>query len=146
MNAGSASVLSGATVALAVLVGLAACAPTKAMRTDATRGQALFMDQCAACHGADAKGAGTASLGLGVAPPDLTGISRTNGGVFPRDRVMSIIDGYYRREHFNDPMPVFGEQDLGPLVQVEENGISTPIPADLIALATYLESVQAPAQ
>jgi hypothetical protein len=40
-------------------------------------------------------------------------------------------------------MPEFGADDLGPLVVVEvEDGIGTPIPADLIALSEYLRSVQ----
>ena len=113
-------------------------------RVDAAKGRAVFQSQCAACHGPDATGGGVASLGLGVIPPDLTTIAKRNGGAFPQDEVMSTIDGFYRREHFNDPMPVFGEGDLGPLVQIERDGVSTPVPANLLALANYLESIQRP--
>ena len=111
-------------------------------RTDALQGRAFFERDCAACHGADGKGGGTASLGLGVAPPDLTRFTKLTAGVLPRDRIMSTIDGFNRQTHWENPMPVFGDESLGAVVQIEENGISTPVPADLRALAPYLESIQ----
>lgn len=122
---------------------LAACAPDDlATRTDVLRGEALFAQNCASCHGADASGAGPASLGLGAPPPSLKGLSAGNGGVFPRDRVLATIDGLSRKDHPSAAMPEFGAGDLGPLVQVEDNGLSVPIPADLLALTNYLESIQ----
>lgn len=39
-------------------------------------------------------------------------------------------------------MPVFGDDRLGSVVHIEEDSVSTPVPADLLALANYLESVQ----
>ncbi len=39
-------------------------------------------------------------------------------------------------------MQFFGDEDLGPIVRVEEDDVSTPVPADLLALANDLESVQ----
>ncbi len=111
-------------------------------RTDVLQGQTLFMAQCAACHGDDGRGAGAASLGLGAPPPSLTTLSARNDGVFPRDYVMTMIDGLTRQGHPDIAMPEFGAQDMGPLVQVEEDGISTPVPADLLALANYLEAIQ----
>lgn len=117
-------------------------APDESTRFDAAKGQMLFAEKCAVCHGADAKGGGPASLGLGVVPPGLTMLAKRNAGVFPQDEVMTVIDGYYRSGHYADPMPNFGEEDMGPLIQVERDGVSTPIPADLLALANYLESIQ----
>ena len=135
-----------APLALCLMVAVAGCgegvSPFESTRTDALWGQALFQENCAACHGADAEGGGPASLGLGVVPPGLTRLAARNGGIFPKDRVMSVIDGYYRRDHYSDPMPVFGDEDMGPLVQVEVDGVSTPIPAKLLAVANYLQSVQ----
>ncbi len=137
--------LPGRTV-LCVIACLGGCDlgqhPENTQRTDAAYGQRLFAKNCAACHGRDAKGGGAASLGLGVVPPDLTRFTRLNGGTFPRNRVMSAIDGFDRKDHWKNPMPVFGDENLGTLVQVEDDGISTPIPADLLALAHYLEAIQ----
>ena len=82
---------------------------------------------------------------LSVAPPDLTTLAARNGGSFPRDAVMSTIDGFARGDHFAPEMPAFGDGDLGPTVIVEtEEGIGTPVPVELLALADYLESIQVP--
>jgi mono/diheme cytochrome c family protein len=111
-------------------------------KTDAVHGQKLYNSQCSQCHGTDAKGAGPASMGLGSPPPELHLLTKNNDGVFPRDYVMGVIDGFSRQGHPTAAMPEFGAGDLGPVIQVEEDGISTPIPSDLIALANYLESIQ----
>ncbi len=108
-------------------------------------GQAAFMDKCAACHGAD--GRGSLAMGLSLSPhaPDLTGLSAANGGEFPRDYVMSTIDGYTRGTHVRGVMPEFGAGDLGRTVIVENpDGTGTPVPVVLLALADYLESLQEP--
>lgn len=108
-------------------------------------GQMSFMDQCAACHGADARG--SLALGLALQPPapDLTGLTARNGGTFPRDYVMSTIDGYSRGQHSSSAMPEFGAGDLGDTVIVEnDDGTGTPVPSVLLALAEYLERIQQP--
>lgn len=123
---------------LSVLM-LAACAPEVAEQD----GQAAFAADCAGCHGLDAMGNGPVARSLGVAAPDLTGLSAANGGVFPRDRVMTIIDGLTRDPHFSNVMPEFGAGDLGDTVIVEDDaGLGTPVPVVLLALADYLEQVQ----
>jgi mono/diheme cytochrome c family protein len=119
-------------------LALAAC-----VQEPEVSGAMFFQDNCAACHGSDGRGGGAAAAGLDPAPPDLTRISARNGGTFPRDRVMSVIDGYTRGAHFNPAMPEFGATDLGETVIVEETpGIGTPIPVRLLALADYLQSIQ----
>lgn len=126
-----------------LLIGVSGCVPEDfATKTDATYGQQLFVESCAACHGTAADGNGTAALGLGIKPPRLTNLSAANNGIFPRDYVMSKIDGYSKRGHSGQVMPEFGAGDLGPMVQIERDGISTPVPADLVALANYVESIQ----
>jgi mono/diheme cytochrome c family protein len=128
---------------LVIVVALSACeTETNSTRIDVTRGKELFESQCAACHGANAKGAGPESLGLGAPPPSLRQLAKKNNGVFPRTYVLAIIDG---RELHNNPfaaMPVFGAQDMGPLIQVETGGLTTPIPANMLALAAYIKSLQ----
>jgi hypothetical protein len=39
-------------------------------------------------------------------------------------------------------MPEFGAEGLGMTVIVEHEGVGTPVPADLLALAAWLEGVQ----
>ncbi|MEL7099307.1 MAG: cytochrome c [Pseudomonadota bacterium] len=122
---------------------LAACTLAPAEPdTSAAFGARAFQDKCAVCHGVNGTGAGVASLGLGGPPPDLTGLSARNGGTFPRTEVMSVIDGFNRRSHPETAMPEFGAEGLGQPVQVEQDGVSTPIPAELLALANYLETIQ----
>jgi mono/diheme cytochrome c family protein len=126
-----------------ILLGFSGCTPNNsAPRTDAAYGKKLFSERCAACHGVNGGGGGIASLGLGLKPPSLRNLSASNDGIFPRDYIMSKIDGYSRNGHSSEVMPEFGKGDLGPIVQVEEDGLSTPIPADLLSLANYIESLQ----
>ena len=121
---------------LLAALGLAACVD------EPQDGRSAFLENCAACHGSDARGNGPAAAGLEVPPPDLTMIAARNGGVFPRDRVMSTIDGLDRGAHFSTAMPEFGAGDLGDTVIVEDGGLGTPVPMQLLALTDYLESLQ----
>lgn len=105
-------------------------------------GALLYQDNCAACHGADGRGAGDFGQELFNVPPDLTTLSAQAGGVYPRDYIMGVIDGFERGEHFSAAMPVFGDGDLGPTVIVEVEGLGTPVPSKLLALAAYIESIQ----
>ena len=125
------------TAPVLILPLLAACQNGPAEpRVDAAHGMALFAQDCTACHGTDA---------MGGSGPDLTRISARNGGDFPMTRVLAQIDGLGRHGDPTAVMPEFGASDMGPAVVVEfEEGIGTPVPADLLALARYLESIQAP--
>jgi mono/diheme cytochrome c family protein len=120
---------------------LAACVT----ETEIPDGQAAFMQDCAGCHGTNAKGSGPLLSGIGIIAADLTQISARNGGTFPRQDVMATIDGLNRDPHFSNAMPEFGAGDLGEAVIVEgEDGLGTPTPVRLIALADYLERIQQP--
>ena len=105
--------------------------------------RAAFMEDCSGCHGPT--GTGSRALGLALDPPapDLTGLAARNGGVFPRNHVMSTIDGLSRGAHFSPAMPEFGASDMGDTTIVENpDGTGTPVPARLLALADYVESLQ----
>ncbi|SEN88933.1 Cytochrome c553 [Loktanella fryxellensis] len=128
-------------IILAGSLALAACTPEA--EPDPIDGQASFMAQCSACHGPDARGGGAAAAGLPIAPPDLTLIAARNGGTFPRDGVMSTIDGLSRGAHGAvDPMPHFGDGDMGPMIMTDDGGNPMPVPAELLALTDYLQSIQ----
>ncbi len=105
-------------------------------------GRTAYLENCTSCHGADGTGNGPAARGLAVAPPDLTTITARSGGVFPTNQVMSTIDGLDRGEHFSAAMPEFGAGDMGATVIVEDNGLGTPVPMQLLVLTEYLESIQ----
>jgi len=107
-------------------------------------GRALYDDYCAGCHGSGGKGDGPAAEGLGKMPADLTMLSARNDGVFPKVAVMSAIDGYTRRGDRSSVMPELGPVlQEGPLVLVDTgDGAMTPTPANLVALANYLERLQ----
>ncbi|KNG93815.1 c-type cytochrome [Pseudaestuariivita atlantica] len=131
------------TLTAAMALFTAGCALTPEPRIDAARGERLFAENCAACHGRDARGGGPESLGLGQAPPDLTTLARRNGGTFPTFRVMGKIDGYTTDEDAVSAMPEFGASGLGPTVIIETpEGTGLPVPADLLALVAYLQTVQ----
>ncbi|WP_373353558.1 c-type cytochrome [Pseudoroseicyclus sp. CXY001] len=106
-------------------------------------GATFYETNCAACHGPTGHGDGELAEGLPVPPADLTQLSAMNGGVFPRDQVMSYVDGYHRGGLYAEVMPEFGAGDLGPTVIVEdEAGVGTPVPAALLAVANYLAGIQ----
>jgi len=108
-----------------------------------TQGPAAFAAYCADCHGAGATGNGPLASDLGLNAPDLTHLSADNDVVFPALRVMSKVDGYARRDDFGVQMPEFGALLAGPLVLVDYgDGVMTPTPEPLVALATYLQSLQ----
>lgn len=120
-----------------VLAGsAAACAPV------VETGRSDYEALCAACHGPEGRGDGWAAKGLEARPADLTKIAARNGGIFPRVAVMSHIDGY-TRDDSGQVMPDFGALLEGDTVLVETgDGVLTPTPARLVALADYLASIQ----
>jgi mono/diheme cytochrome c family protein len=127
--------------ALAATAALAACVPAE----PEVSGRALYQDYCLACHGPSGTGDGPSAAGLAKKPADLTRIAARNGGVFPLARVMSTIDGYTRRNDRGAVMPEMGEvMQAGPTVLIDTgDGVATPTPARLVALAEYLRGLQA---
>ena len=127
----------GFTAALA----LSACVGNE--MPQASDGRALFMENCAVCHGENGKGNGPMARAMSTAPRDLTLIAVRNNDVFPRAKTMSTIDGYARSGMTGPNMPEFGELLKGDLVPFDSgDGIQTPTPRKLVALLEYLESIQ----
>lgn len=125
---------------LAAAAVVVACANVVSMPEPA-EGAVLFNRNCAQCHGVGGKGDGPWAAGLDPAPADLTRLS--DGGVFPRARVLSIIDGYDRTGLPGQDMPEFGALLRGDTVPVDVgDGVLTPTPRPLAALLAYLESIQ----
>lgn len=122
---------------------LTACMATTDM-PEPQDGKALFMENCAVCHGENAKGDGPMAREMAKPPKDLTLIQVRNRGEFPRARVMSLIDGYARSDMAGPGMPEFGALLEGDLIPFDSgDGKQTPTPRKLVAILEYLESIQA---
>ena len=121
-------------LAAAAIVTLAACNPF----AGPAAGSRHFSQDCAACHGDDARG--------GPGGPDLTTLASRNNGVFPQRDVLDRLDGYGRGWLTeDDAMPEFGHLMSGRLTRVElDRGASRLVPERMVALMAYLERVQRP--
>ena len=98
-------------------------------------GPDLFRAYCATCHGPNGKGGATAKTVTNA--PDLTLLTKRNGGMFPADRVREIITGdKVIASHGSRQMPIWG-----PIFhQVEADQDRGNI--RMKNLVTYLESIQ----
>jgi mono/diheme cytochrome c family protein len=109
-------------------------------------GNTLYLQHCVSCHGVDGKGDGPAAARLSTSPADLTKIAARRDGVWPAFEIMTILSGYSRNILPREDMPVIidlldnemSEFDIG-------NGEAVLMPTKLIAIASYLESLQDPA-
>jgi mono/diheme cytochrome c family protein len=108
-------------------------------------GEQLFMESCAACHGANGRGHGEFSEYLTVPPTNLTVLKKENDGLFPYLRVVQIIDGRKGvRGHGSSKMPIWGK-----VFSREAGETSGPFDAELlirariVALVDYIDTLQA---
>lgn len=91
-----------------LLVALAASAHAQ---PPGSPGRWDYMDSCAVCHGPLGRGDGPLVPYLVTPPSDLTQLARRNGGVFPRDQLVTLIDGRSAADigpHGSREMPVWG--------------------------------------
>ncbi|HKZ80392.1 MAG TPA: c-type cytochrome [Pyrinomonadaceae bacterium] len=99
------------------------------------KGEKLFTQYCAACHGKDAKGNGPAASSLKQQPADLTLIQK-KGEKFPSDRVSTFIDGEKDVPvHGSRVMPVWGTIFRRTKGELGQKG-------DVYALMRYVQSIQ----
>ena len=75
---------------------------------DLDQGRTEFLSKCAACHGADAKGAGPMASKLKRKPADLTALAKNNNDVFQTDAIAAIVDGRGAISHRRLEMPIWG--------------------------------------
>lgn len=95
--------MMAAVPAVLILCGLAGCeAPAPEVAVDRDNDAAeIFATTCQMCHGGNHSG---------TMLTDLTGLSAVNGGEFPMERVIEIIDGRRNARAHGSPMPVWGER------------------------------------
>ena len=78
--------------------------------TDTFKGDDLYRQFCAVCHGPDGKGNGPAASALKVRARDLTQLSRQNNAKFPTLHVKNILTGVDAvAAHGNIEMPTWGD-------------------------------------
>ena len=124
--------------ALIALASLAACVPQEETHS----AKADFADYCAACHGPEGKGDGPLAGDLAKKPADLSLLAQRNKGTFPTTKVMAQVWGYTGKKG-DGIMPDFAPLLEGNLVPYDGgDGIETPTPTRLVALAEYLKALQ----
>jgi mono/diheme cytochrome c family protein len=100
------------------------------------QGRELFRQYCVRCHGVRGTGDGPDAPTLKQKPADLTLISKTHNGEFPRFVVMKFITGDTAvAAHGTREMPIWGEvfrKKEGPAGEW----------AKVLALTDYIESIQ----
>lgn len=102
-------------------------------------GPEMYTSYCAVCHGVDGKGHGPAAEALKVRPPDLTTLTKRNGGKYPSDHVTSAIRGDLRlAAHGSKEMPVWGDLFWG-----MSEGHSSEVQLRVTNLNKYIGSLQA---
>jgi mono/diheme cytochrome c family protein len=114
-------------------------------------GEREFENSCADCHGMDAKGHGVLAANLKAAPPDLTLLTKKNGGVFSVERIYAVIDGRTQiASHGSRDMPIWGARYM---INAAEHFVGVPysgVPPNLegyirtriLNLIDYLRRVQ----
>jgi mono/diheme cytochrome c family protein len=131
-------------LALSFLLGIAVSASGQSANppqspTRPVEGAGVFRNHCAVCHGLDGQGKGLVSKALKDEVPDLTKLSKRNGGTFPAVRIRTLImfgADAPLPAHGSKQMPIWGpifheiefDEDLGN-VRLEN-------------LIRYLESIQ----
>jgi hypothetical protein len=108
-----------------------------------TTGRQDFDQNCASCHGKDGRGHGEALYVIpGIKPPDLTKLTRNNGGVFPAERVYQSIDGRAGiPAHSRIDMPFWGTtlQQEGKEFTPESEA---KVKARILNMVSYIKSIQ----
>ena len=124
------------------LIALAAAAQTikkvPARYTSPASGKEMYINHCAACHGAEAKGNGPAATALKTAPTDLTTLAQKNGGKFPANHIYSSIVGDLNvPAHGTAEMPMWGN-----VYRAMSKGHEPEVQQRVSNLTGYIESLQ----
>jgi mono/diheme cytochrome c family protein len=107
-------------------------------RVPADSGKDMFATYCAVCHGATAKGDGPAASALKTPPPDLTVLSKKNGGKYPSAHVAAVIRGQDTLvSHGTAEMPMWG-----PLFSSISGGHTSQVEQRISNLAQYIGTLQ----
>ena len=102
-------------------------------------GSEVFKTYCAVCHGTGGKGNGQLADALRVKPADLTILAKKNGGTFPKDQTLRIVDGRKAvKGHGGADMPVWGDA----FKQSKDGYSEAAVKAKIEAVVGYIETLQ----
>ena len=132
------------TLALLILAGGPAVQANSQTPIPADPGRGDFMNYCAACHGVSGIGDGTVAEFLTLSAANLTQMSLKNGGIFPRQRAIEVIDGRAQVSvHGERDMPVWGDWFK---FEADSDGADAKtekiVRERITALVDYLETLQ----
>jgi len=146
-----AALLAAMLVAAPVLLASAPALAQVVPASDAVAlGRREFENNCATCHGMEARGDGPMRPFLVRPPADLTALARRHGGTFPRSLIADLIDGRGIETpgtHGTRDMPIWGRVYRE---QSEAQTRGTPFPPEwsvrgrIAALVEYLQTLQQP--
>lgn len=108
-------------------------------------GKQEYQENCAVCHGANGKGSGPYVELLQKRPPDMTQLTKSNGGVFPVNRVYETIEGANVPSHGSRDMPIWG---MDYRIKAAEYFVDVPydpepyVRARILTLLEYINRLQ----
>ncbi len=112
-------------------------------------GEAEYMGNCAACHGARGMGDGPVAEVLTDKPSDLTQIAKAYAGTFPAEQVYRVISGQEMiNPHGDRMMPVWGPR-YWEIAGERAGEVPHDVDAQALvhgrisALVAFIESIQA---
>ena len=113
---GAPTLICAIVVTLGAISTAAVSAQTKQIKVENAKpastfkGDDLYRQFCAVCHGPDGKGNGPAASALKARATDLTQLSRQNNAKFPTLHVKNILTGVDAvAAHGNIEMPTWGD-------------------------------------
>ncbi len=135
----------------AAAIGLAVIAlsvPQAANAEAGTMGELEFRNNCAVCHGPVGLGDGPMAAVLSTPPGPLTTLAERNGGRFPTERVIQIIDGRADvKAHGSRDMPIWGDRYSAEAQDIAAPGAQTLaretyVRGRIAELVLFLQSIQ----
>lgn len=109
-------------------------------------GKIEYEQSCATCHGVDGKGRGSIAQTFQLTVPDITILTKRNGGMFPVSRVYDVIDGREEvKAHGPREMPIWGKYySLGAAPRYDDYAYNPEVAVRgrILALIDYLYRLQ----
>jgi mono/diheme cytochrome c family protein len=109
-------------------------------QTPPGNGKLMFANYCASCHGVYGRGDGPVAVQLSERPANLSVLTRNNGGKFPSEHVMSVIQ-------FGTAKPLRGAREMpvwGPILAEMDPAYAgqTREMVRIVSLDQFVESLQ----